>query len=306
MTSLSQLLATTSRTFALTIPYLPEPTCQQVKVAYLLFRIADTFEDAVGWPRERQLEALEEFSRMLEGPDGGGAAEIAERWIREAPIDHEGYQTLLRETPFLLDRFFRLGEAIDPIRHHTRRTIEGMSGFVRRTDDDGLLRLRDLPDLRDYCYTVAGIVGEMLTDLFFLRHPELLEQESYLRERAPLFGEGLQLVNILKDWDFDLREGRSYVPSRVRRDDVFALARHDLTAAAEYTLALQSGPAERGIVAFNALPIEMAWATLDKVEAHGSGSKISRLKVASIVSRVERALDRGEPVIRRAPVRPSV
>jgi len=306
MTTLSKLLATTSRTFALTIPYLPEPTCQQVKVAYLLFRIADTFEDAVQWPREHQLEALEEFSRLLEGPDGERAGAIAERWTRDAPIEHEGYKQLLRETPFLLDRFFDLGAAIDPIRHYTRRTIEGMSGFVRRTDDDGLLRLRDLPDLRDYCYTVAGIVGEMLTDLFFLAHPELLDHESYLREQAPLFGEGLQLVNILKDGDFDVREGRSYLPPQLQREKVFALARDDLTAATEYTLALQSGGAARGIVAFNALPIEMAWATLDRVETHGPGAKISRRQVAMIVNRVRRALDRGEPAIQRAPVHPGL
>jgi len=306
MIDLSQLLAKTSRTFALTIPYLPEPTCQQVKVAYLLFRIADTFEDAVGWPRERQLEALEEFSRLLEGPNGEQAAVIAERWVRDAPIDHEGYQELLRDTPFLLDRFFALGTAIEPIRHYTRRTIEGMSGFVRRTDDDGLLRLRDLSDLRDYCYTVAGIVGEMLTDLFLLGGPELIGQESYLRERAPLFGEGLQLVNILKDGDFDVREGRSYVPPQLQREDLFALARGDLTAATEYTLALQAGGAERGVVAFNALPIEMAWATLDRVETDGSGAKISRRQVAMIVHRVQRALDRDQPVIQRSPVHPSL
>jgi phytoene/squalene synthetase len=33
--------------FALAIPLLPEPTRNRVGIAYLLFRIADTFEDAV-------------------------------------------------------------------------------------------------------------------------------------------------------------------------------------------------------------------------------------------------------------------
>ena len=40
---LRPLLQKTSRTFALTIPLLPEPLQTDVVVAYLLFRIIDTF-----------------------------------------------------------------------------------------------------------------------------------------------------------------------------------------------------------------------------------------------------------------------
>ncbi|MBK8057261.1 MAG: squalene/phytoene synthase family protein [Gemmatimonadetes bacterium] len=40
-----------------------------------------------------------------------------------------------------------------------------MATFVSR-ETDGPVHLRDLADLRAYCYTVAGIVGEMLTELF--------------------------------------------------------------------------------------------------------------------------------------------
>ena len=43
---LQALLGETSRTFALAIPRLPEPRMTEVTVAYLLFRIADTFKDA--------------------------------------------------------------------------------------------------------------------------------------------------------------------------------------------------------------------------------------------------------------------
>jgi len=46
MTDVDDLLQKTSRTFAVTIPMLPSPTRQQVGLAYLLFRIIDTFEDA--------------------------------------------------------------------------------------------------------------------------------------------------------------------------------------------------------------------------------------------------------------------
>ena len=61
-TVIEDLLQKTSRTFALTIPYLPQPTRDEVGIAYLLFRIIDTFEDAVLWAPALRLEALPEHS----------------------------------------------------------------------------------------------------------------------------------------------------------------------------------------------------------------------------------------------------
>ncbi len=61
---LKELLEKTSRTFALSIPVLPEPTRRQVMIAYLLFRIADTFEDAAHWPPERRRGALGQFEAL--------------------------------------------------------------------------------------------------------------------------------------------------------------------------------------------------------------------------------------------------
>ena len=60
---LEELLIASSRTFALAIPHLPEPTRREVTIAYLLFRVADTFEDATSWPRSSRIEALERFVR---------------------------------------------------------------------------------------------------------------------------------------------------------------------------------------------------------------------------------------------------
>ncbi len=55
---LRPLLQKTSRTFALTIPLLPEPLQTEVATAYLLFRIIDTFEDATRWDAARRAKAL--------------------------------------------------------------------------------------------------------------------------------------------------------------------------------------------------------------------------------------------------------
>lgn len=298
MADLPQLLEKTSRTFALSIPLLPEPTREEVTVAYLLFRIADTFEDATAWPGTRRIGALERFTRLLEAPDRDEGRRAAEEWARDVPVDHDGYRELLRETPLVLERFRDLrAEGRGLVGRHTIRTARGMARIVARTDEDGVLRLADLQDVRDYCYVVAGIVGEMLTELFLLGRDELRSAAPYLRDRAVRFGEALQLVNILKDAATDAREGRLYLPPDLRRAEVFELAYGGLGAAAEYTLALQEAGAERGIVAFNALPVRLAWATLSRVEERGPGAKISRGQVWEIVASLERALDEGRPAV---------
>lgn len=298
MSDLDQLLEQTSRTFALAIPLLPEPTRREVTVSYLLFRIADTFEDTTDWPREERVRALDRFCDVAEGRQEDVDA-VARRWAEEVPLDHGGYRRLLEATPHVMEAFTQLRpEAQYHIRRHLVRTAEGMAGYVEQTGPDGVLRLEGLPDLRDYCYVVAGIVGEMLTELFLMGREELDGLGPYLRERAPAFGEGLQLVNVLKDAAKDQRQGRVYLPDDVDRGEVFRVARQDLDAAAEYILAIQGAGAEDGLVAFNALPVRLAWATLDVVEAEGPGSKISRSVVWSEVESLEVALEKDRPAVR--------
>ena len=298
MADLDDLLIKTSRTFALTIPLLPEPTRREVTIAYLLFRIADTFEDASHWPRERRIEALDRFAALLEA--GEIAAECGDpaQWGAADASAHQGYVELVGEMPAVIEAFVALQpEAQRAIRHHTARTARGMAEFVARTDDDGRLALVDVPDLQAYCYVVAGIVGEMLTELFVLGRRALDPIAPYLEQRAARFGEALQLVNILKDRGDDAREGRSYLPSRVDPAAVFALARRDLAASADYVHALQQAGAPRGLVEFTALPVLLARATLDRVEGSGAGAKISRLEVAAIVEGMRRELDSDRPAV---------
>jgi farnesyl-diphosphate farnesyltransferase len=301
MTRLEELLEKTSRTFALSIPVLPEPTRRQVMIAYLLFRIADTFEDAAHWAPGRRVEALREFQGLLSGYSPEDAARLASRWAAAGPSPNPAYGELIAEVPLVLEAFFALdGEAVSSVRAHVLRSAEGMAGFVERSRE-GVLALDDVADLRAYCYAVAGIVGEMLTDLFLLGREALAGIAPSLRERAAAFGEALQLVNILKDTATDVAEGRSYLPRAVPRSEVFALARRDLGVARDYTLALQRAGAPRGIVEFCALPAELAWATLERVEARGPGAKISRIEVFAIKQRVDRALDRGAPAVAAHP-----
>jgi farnesyl-diphosphate farnesyltransferase len=296
---LDALLEKTSRTFALAIPLLPEPTRRQVGLAYLLFRIADTFEDAELWSRERKLEALAGFAELLEdGATAADAAREAARWLASPPCGHAGYLELLRRAPEVLAAFHQLGAAPRRlIGEHTRRTVEGMARFVAAAGEDGAVELRDLADLQRYCYVVAGIVGEMLTELFLLGRRALGPIARYLRRRSARFGEALQLVNILKDSLADAVQGRRFLPEGCSPAEVSALARGDISAATEYVLALQREGAPRGVVAFVALPVRLARATLDLFDEKGPGAKLGRAEVFGIVEGLERALDEGLPAL---------
>ncbi|HVS01549.1 MAG TPA: squalene/phytoene synthase family protein [Thermoanaerobaculia bacterium] len=296
---IDDLLAKTSRTFALSIPLLPEPTRRQVAVAYLLFRIADTFEDATLWGPRRQGRALLELAMLLaEGSEGAAAEAKAAAWRSSPPLGHAGYLELLEETPRVVASFHRLAaQSRHILRRHLRRTLAGMAWVARRRRGGSDLRLADLGELRGYCYVVAGIVGEMLTDVYLHDHRSLAPVAEALRQRAAIFGEGLQLVNILKDAAVDAGEGRVFLPPGTPRSEVLALARRDLDAAADYVLALQQVAAPRGLVAFNALPVLLARASLQRLEAEGPGAKLARPEVFEILAALEGALDAGEPVI---------
>ena len=290
---LAHHLKTSSRTFALTIPLLREPTRGEVTVAYLLFRIADSLEDSTRWPRRRKLADLERFARLLVDPTEGGAAALARRWAADPPLEHAGYVDLLADLPMVLRSARTLSrDAWSLIAMHTARTCRAMASFVRR-EHLGVLRLRDLDDLRQYCYAVAGIVGEMLTELFLLGRGPWRRVAPDIRRDATTFGEALQLVNIIKDRGRDATEGRHYLPEGIRSEAVFELARRDLRVAAGYCARLERAGADRGLVAFTTLPVLLARATLERVESLGAGAKLTRDEVSGILVRLDAALDRG-------------
>jgi farnesyl-diphosphate farnesyltransferase len=290
MPSTADLLLKTSRTFALAIPLLPEPTQNTVCLAYLLFRIADTLEDAEIWSRDRRLHALDEFCDLLRAPDFDGASALSQGWLNEHPTQHQGYLELLEAVPQVCAEVGALPEGTRQIvLTHTLRTAQGMRGILAASDELGRAPISDLNGLQEYCYVVAGIVGELLTELFLHDTPSLQRVAGTLHQHKRAFGEGLQLVNILKDEEVDAREGRRYLPARLDRREVLELARTDLVRARAYVEALWTDSAARGYFAFTALAEQLAEAALDRIEADGSGAKVSRPEVFEILERVQRA-----------------
>jgi farnesyl-diphosphate farnesyltransferase len=295
MADLDDLLVKTSRTFALAIPLLDEPTRREVSVAYLLFRIADTFEDAARWPRADRIAALHAFCALLD--DRSEAAAKASAWVEAKPLEHAGYLELLGLLPEVLGELDTMTPGAQQIlKLHTRRTSLGMADIVARGDAAGNLQLQSLQDLKDYCYLVAGIVGELLTQIFIHDAPQLEPQRPILEAHMAAFGEGLQLVNILKDSGDDAKEGRVYLPPGVPRAQIIALAKEDLDRASAYVAALQQGLAPRGFLAFTALPVMLARAALRALEEQGPGAKVPRTEVARLMGVLDATLSSGAPL----------
>lgn len=301
---LDHLLLKTSRTFALAIPLLPEPTRRAVGVAYLLFRIADTFEDATTWPRAQRIEALGEFSMLVQLPKAERDAQVGplvKKWLAAPPVDHDGYLELVQQTAGVLAELDTMAPGIREILvRHTVRTADGMATVVARADEHGNLRLSSVKDLQDYCYIVAGIVGELLTEVFLHDTPSLASQKPALERQMIAFGEGLQLVNILKDAGDDARDGRVYLPTSVAKQDIFDLARNDLDAANEYVKSLQQGGAPKGYLGFTGISLMLAYKALDTLEEKGPGAKVSRLEVARLMGVLQGELAAGRPLDVRA------
>lgn len=286
MATIESLLERTSRTFALAIPLLPEPLRSDVTLGYLVFRIADTLEDADCWNRDLRVDSLREFQELLHEMNPDGALQTAARWCDLAPTANRQDTQLLRQTADVLAALAdRQPAAQQIIRSHALRSAAGMAETLAGADPQGRLALQSISDLRRYCYHVAGIVGEMLTALF-REHLAPSPAREGLSLHAAAFGEGLQLVNILKDAAVDGQNGRSYLPRSAPASEVFALAREDLTSAGRYIELLTEAQAPSGCVAFARLPLELAWASLDRIESRGPGAKLTRPEVAAVLSAV--------------------
>lgn len=300
-----RLLPGVSRTFALTIPQLPVSLRPAITNAYLLCRIADTVEDSTEMaPDEKDAH----YRRLLAGlADATAADDFSAALLGTGLVQDPLERELIAQTPGVLNAFGELPiEQQAALRDCLATMCHGMARFER------LKHPRGLPDgscLRDYCYVVAGCVGEMLTRLFADSHPQIHAQREELRRLSVAFGQGLQMTNILKDvWD-DRQRGICWLPRDIfaargidlvqtedwqdhegYRDGIrflVAVARHHLQLAQDYTLRIPAS--EVGIRRFCSWSIGMALATLRKIAHHpdytaGEQVKITRRHLRMIVA----------------------
>jgi farnesyl-diphosphate farnesyltransferase len=300
-----EILPHVSRTFALTIPQLPPALSVPVTSAYLLCRIADTIEDEPALTPPETLAFLQRFSAVVAGRgDPNSLARDLEQRLTDRTLATE------RDLVSNMDRVTRvtanLGEAQ---RAAIQRCVElmcyGMPRFQFNASVRGLARSADLDD---YCYYVAGVVGEMLTELFCDYSPEIARRRAALAGLAASFAQGLQMTNILKDVWEDRSRGACWLPQDVftrhgvdlallsaqTQDERFdagmrellGVAHAHLRNALDYTLLIPGK--EKGIRRFCLWAVGLAVLTLRKIADNpgftaGAQVKVKRSAVSMTV-----------------------
>lgn len=300
-----RILPEVSRTFALTIPQLDTRLRTVITNAYLLCRIADTIEDEQSLPGEVKQQFHDRFTRVV------GAAEDPAAFARDlAPLlcgnTLAAERDLVTHTPDIIEvsNGFNVRQR-ESLARCIRVMCTGMPSFERRASIAGLADMREMDR---YCYYVAGIVGQTLTDLFCEYSPRIAERREQMAALDVSFGQGLQMTNILKDFWEDRERGVCWLPhdlfaragvelrdiQRGNVPDAFGktyaqligIAHSHLRNALDYTLLIPEK--EVGIRRFCLIAVGLAMRTLASILATpnftaGAQVKVSRQVVKKVV-----------------------
>ena len=210
---LGPVLRDVSRSFYQSLRILPGAVRPQISLAYLLARTSDTLADLEIVPAAERLRALDWFSRRVAG--GETAPYDFSPWLKSETNGAE--LLLLEKVEGILSALKLLEEGDQSLVRQVLATIfSGQRLDLQRFSQASsrqIVPLETSNDLEDYTFRVAGTVGEFWTRLCH-RHliPSQPEPAPTRIQSAIRFGQGLQLVNILRDLAPDLRMGRCYLP----------------------------------------------------------------------------------------------
>ena len=181
----------------------------------MLARISDTVADSqviAKTDRDKWLESFESLLLSQQHP----VSEITAQ-LRVEAHPHAGEKELLRSIQSVVHGYW----ACDlEDRLHIQEVIQiilrGQKWDLRRfsaCSTPAIQSLKEMGELREYTYLVAGCVGAFWTRMC-LRHlsgsPAMENQQ--IEALGVRFGQGLQWVNILRDFRSDLTSGRCYLP----------------------------------------------------------------------------------------------
>jgi farnesyl-diphosphate farnesyltransferase len=209
---LCEILPGVSRSFALSLRVLPASLRRPLGVTYLVARAADTIADTRALPPPVRLAAL----RALRGAlDDGATSPTLAGFATGGQTAPE--RALLARLPEVLAAYWALApsdreRALGVLLTLTQAMVEALERFPpEMADRVGALETR--ADLERYIHTNAGCVGEFWTDMVVAHRSRCGGWDvPGMRARGARFGQGLQLVNVLRDLPRDLRIGRCYLP----------------------------------------------------------------------------------------------
>jgi farnesyl-diphosphate farnesyltransferase len=217
--STEDLLKATARSFYLTLRVLPGQVRAQIGLAYLLARTADTIADTGIVPAAQRLEVLRRFRQRLSDRAGAPLAlgELAQQQgspaeklllerIEESLTALGGLSSMDQKLIQDVLAVIISGQELDLQRFTGVAAVGGPGGKP-------VMALQTAAELDDYTYRVAGCVGEFWTRLCRAHlFPNARLNDIQLIADGIRFGQGLQLVNILRDLPADWQQGRCYLP----------------------------------------------------------------------------------------------
>jgi len=210
----NMILRSVSRSFYLSIRFLPAQLRQPIALAYLLARATDTIADTTGISRLVRIETLKMLSNGIQGKASRDV--VVDLIASFIPLQvNKNEQRLLESLPDCLDWLDQIEQADrNDIRVVVEKITRGQMLDLQRFDNPQEIRaLSTAADLDEYTYLVAGCVGEFWTRLCFrhVRNFSSLSEDEMLA-LGKLYGMALQLINVLRDVGADLRAGRCYFP----------------------------------------------------------------------------------------------
>jgi farnesyl-diphosphate farnesyltransferase len=195
----------------------PADVRDQVSLAYLFARAADTIADTELIDRPRRLDYLTQLKAQFVS-DQISWTQVRDIQQALGPLQQDSAERQLLER---LEDCFTLLQGFSP--DDRRRVQRLMTTLTQGMEMDltvfpgksveYLSVLKTMEDLDRYIYYVAGCVGEFWTDLMCAYRRGL--RSWNIRKMAEVgvrFGKGLQLTNVVKDIAHDLQRGRCYVP----------------------------------------------------------------------------------------------
>lgn len=268
------LLKKVSRTFFLSMNYLPREMRGAVCVAYLLARATDTVADARGVPEERRGALLTVMNEAVGGRLGsdelrGLAAELKEM----RGVEHAGERELLACFDVCLAALNSLPDGVCSLaRRVLGEIIEGQRWDIMWFRDHS--HVADAEQTRLYCYRVAGCVGEFWTRLGLLELGDRFSGSASdeLLRLGIRYGQGLQMVNIMRDLAEDAERGRCYLPEGARAETWLRMARQCVNEGLDYASKLRGWRVRFA----SGLPARLALKTLDAMNAakHAGNRKV--------------------------------
>lgn len=257
------MLKKTSRTFYIPISYLELGLKEAVTSAYLCMRAIDEIEDHKELTDELKVKLLLGIHDIFKSED---------MMVTQTQHLLSPYQEILPDVTMQIDDWALLCPSSGaPIVY---RYIAKMSLHMAQWVQSGW-NIHTEEDLDRYTYSVAGMVGEMLSELW-LWHDGTQSDST----KAIAFGRGLQAVNILRNREEDLQRGVDFYPDGWGFKEMQQYTRRNLQIADSYIADLKDGPALK----FCKIPLSLAHATVNLISA--GGSKLTRDAVLKIVNRV--------------------